>query len=107
MNASGTELLCFVFASLSLHAILSARFGFRLPLHVRGRISTAAFQCLDVINDVPRAATRNPAGGWAWMRALKGSCRVLAALDFAVMVARAPSALVAANLLRTLFSWRV
>lgn len=45
-------------------------FGCRLPLHVR-RISSAAFECLHVINHIPVANARASARGWAGLLSLK------------------------------------
>lgn len=60
------------------------QFGFfsGLPLHVGGVIGAAAFECLDVVNDVTGAWPACVAVGWAWVGAHEGGALGGVALGF-------------------------
>jgi hypothetical protein len=64
-----------------LDSVFCFRFRQALPLHVARIVSAAALQRHDVIDDVTRARTRLPSGGWTRVLKLKRAPRRRTPLD--------------------------
>jgi hypothetical protein len=63
--------------AIPLGSILGFARRYCLPLHVAGQVRSAAFQRLDMIDDIAGASPARPPRVWAWMLPLLAAADLL------------------------------
>jgi len=80
-------MVIFTLLAITLGFVLCLAVRNRLPLHVGGRVCSAAFQRVDVVDDVTGAGARILTSRGTWMFMLESVFGGSAALDLAVRIA--------------------